>query len=355
MRVALKCFSRRSFSRWRGRIDGPHRDVQRYKYLLRRPIVAPLPPPHSSDVHPSLNPLCPPTARRISDHHHHPHLTHIDVERLCISGAVSEASRLLLDLRDRDAHLSLRSYNAVLRAAASAGDVSLSLEVFKDLLKTRLKPDSETYASVASAFTSGDDHSESLRGLARDVSAIVGENLHALNRLMHAFAVSGQTEKAMDLFEQMEGPDVVTYNTVLAALGEAGWVEEMLAVFARMEGGPGPDIVTYNTVINGLRKAGRADLFGRLVGEMRERGIELELRTYTAVIDGLGRAGRVEEALRVFGEMKKRRVRASVYVYRGLIRGLRKAGKEELADCLEAEMKACASKLVGPWDFKRKK
>ncbi|XP_042503624.1 pentatricopeptide repeat-containing protein At1g11900-like isoform X4 [Macadamia integrifolia] len=172
--------------------------------------------------------------------------------------------------------------------------------------------------------------------------------------------LSQEVDKAMLIFDHMKNlkcrPDLFTYNTVLAILGRAGRVDEMLHTVASMkEANMVPDIVSYNTLINNLRKVGRLDLCLVFFREMSERGIEPDLRTYTALIDSFGLSGNIEEALRLFADMKRKQVSPSVYVYGSLISNLKRVGKLDLAMSLSEEMNSCASNLVGPKDFKRKR
>ncbi|XP_042503622.1 pentatricopeptide repeat-containing protein At1g11900-like isoform X2 [Macadamia integrifolia] len=255
------------------------------------------------------------------------------LEKLCRAGNLADAAKLVQQLRAKQIFLSPNTYNLLLVTAGEWKDFGLLSQVFKDLLMSGKPISWDTYYSLAKTFSKATDT---------------------------ALLVKFEVDKAMLIFDHMKNlkcrPDLFTYNTVLAILGRAGRVDEMLHTVASMkEANMVPDIVSYNTLINNLRKVGRLDLCLVFFREMSERGIEPDLRTYTALIDSFGLSGNIEEALRLFADMKRKQVSPSVYVYGSLISNLKRVGKLDLAMSLSEEMNSCASNLVGPKDFKRKR
>ncbi|XP_057956005.1 pentatricopeptide repeat-containing protein At1g11900 [Malania oleifera] len=281
------------------------------------------------------------------------------IAKFCRAGNLSAAARLLQSLRDIQIFLSPNTYSLLLAAAGEGSNIDLASQVFKDSLVSGESLTSSTYLNLAKAFTKTDDCILLLR-FVRDVSDLTfPRSTIIVNRIIYAFAKSGQIDKALLIFDHIKSlkckPDLITYNTVLGIWGHAGRVDEMLDEFASMKhANIIPDIITYNTLINSLRKLGKLDLSLVLFKEMAECGIEPDLRTYTALIDNFGRVGNIEESLRLFDEMKRRRIRPSIYVYRSLINNSKKVGKLQLAATLLNEMNSCLSDLVGPADFKRK-
>ncbi|KAL4190088.1 hypothetical protein AMTRI_Chr08g168680 [Amborella trichopoda] len=281
------------------------------------------------------------------------------IEKLCKSGNLSDAFYLFRELRDRQLCLNLDTYNLFLTSAGESNQCELSSQIFKDLL-IRGSPNSTSYFSLAKSFLNVTD-TDLLLKLSRELSEITfPRSALVMNRIIYAFAETGQNKKALLIFEDMKNakckPDQITYNTVIAILGKMGKIDGMLQEFSSMkESGHLPDIITYNTLINSFRQMGRLDLCINLMREMVRNGIEPDLRSYTAMIDCLGRVGQVDEALELFSEMTNKRQKPSVYIYRSLISNLKKAGKWELAKRLSEEHRSCSANLIGPSDFKRKK
>ncbi|KAM0941134.1 putative tetratricopeptide-like helical domain superfamily [Dioscorea sansibarensis] len=280
------------------------------------------------------------------------------IGKLCESGNTTDAVLVLRHLHNRNVHVDMNSYNIVLASLCKDDQFDVFSEVFKNLLLSKLPPDSTSYDSVAKALRKASD-SDLLKFIREVAEITVNRDPTVLNRIIFATAESGQITKSITIFEVMKNLDLkmdtVTFNTVLASLGRAGQVDKMLVEFASMKDlGYTPDIVTYNTLVNCLRRLGRLELCKLFAQEMLDKGFELDLQTYTALIDVLGRAGHVRDAMRMFDELKKLH-NPSIYVYRSLISNLKKAGKFDIALDLWEEMNSPNSKLVGPKDFKKKK
>ncbi|KAL6610393.1 hypothetical protein ACP70R_040362 [Stipagrostis hirtigluma subsp. patula] len=280
------------------------------------------------------------------------------VEKLCRSGNVPDAVRVLQHLRDEQVHVGLHTFNMLLQHTAEANNFILFSKVFRYLLLSKLAPDLTSYMNVAKALQKLDD-CELILKFVREILEITHDREPTvMNRIIFATAKYGHVDKSLIVFEELKKDrsklDVVTYNTILDMLGKAGRVDQMLHEVRLMEEhGHLPDIVTYNTVINCLRRLGKLDQCKVFAGEMSERGITPDLRTYTALIDSFGRAGHIADALEMFDQMKNSH-KPSIYVYRALISNLKKAGRFELAQKLSEEMNSSASDLLGPEEFKQK-
>lgn len=281
------------------------------------------------------------------------------VDKLCRAGNLSVADRFLQSLRDKSIFLP-NAYYSLLAAAAEKYDIGISCQVFKDLLVSQRVLSSSCYLNIARAFLGTNNSDELLRFVEQVLRIAFPESIVVVNRIIFAFAECRQIEKALLIFYYIRGskhvPDLVTYNTVLDILGNAGRVTEMLNEFAFMEEvGIAPDFISYNTLLNNLRKGGRLDLCLVYFKRMLNSGIKPDLLTYTALIESFGRSGNVDEALRLFNDMKQKQIRPSIYVYRSLINNLKKMGKLDSAMRLAKELDSSSvTELAGQKDFKRK-
>ncbi|KAG8068290.1 hypothetical protein GUJ93_ZPchr0005g14870 [Zizania palustris] len=279
------------------------------------------------------------------------------VEKLCRSGDLPVAVRILCQLHDENIHVGLDTYNMLLEQTGEVNNFILFAKVFRYLLLSKIAPDLTSYTNVAKALHKLDDYELILKFVRQVLEITHDRDPTVMNRIIFATAKYGHIDKSLIIFEELKKDqrlDVVTFNTILDMLGKTGQVDQMLHEVKLMnELGHSPDIVTYNTVINCLRRLGRLDQCKIFAREMLERGINPDLRTYTSLIDSFGRAGHITEALEMFDQMKMSH-QPSIYVYRALIGGLKKAGRIELAEKLSEEMNTSASELIGPEDFKQK-
>lgn len=283
--------------------------------------------------------------------------THI--EKLCCDNKISAALILFQSLQDKHIFLEAKAYNLLLLAATKANNIRLVTQIFKDFVISNKPISAITYLNLAKAFKDIKDN-DFLLNFISSVSNLTFPSATVINRIIYAFDVCGQMEKALDIFTHMKSlkckPDLITYNTVLGILGRVGRGDDMLQEFSTMkEAEIIPDIVSFNTLINTFRKLGRLDLCLAFLEEIRNRGLELDLRTCTALIDCFGHSGNIEESSRLLCEMKSKRIRPSIYVYRSLINNAKKLGKTELALMFLEEKNASIHNLLGPEDFKKKK
>ncbi|CAI0548642.1 unnamed protein product [Linum tenue] len=281
------------------------------------------------------------------------------ISKLCESGNLSAAARLLQFLRERNIFTAPNLYNTLMEVAGRRNDVEILCQVFKDLILYCKSLPSTSYLTLARAF-SRINEPLCLLQLTTEISELkYPSNTVVLNRLISAFAECGQSDKALMIFYKIKSlkcePDLVTYNTIMDMLGRAGQTDEMLNKFASLkDAGIIPDFVSFNTILNHLRRKGRLDLCLVCLKDMSAIGIQPDLLTYTALISSFGQSGNIEEALRLFNEMKTRQIRPSVYVYRSLVNCLKKMGKLELAMTILEEMNASTGNLAGPKEFKWK-
>ncbi|CAL0322662.1 unnamed protein product [Lupinus luteus] len=281
------------------------------------------------------------------------------IRKMCKAENLSALSQMLQTLNDKNISLTPGVCNTILVRASQKNDINLSCQVFKKLLSSSKSPSATSCLNFAQAFTKVNDCEELLRFIT-EVSEINCSSTSLINRIIFAFAKSGQKDKALVVFDHLKrhnySVDLITYNIVLDILGRIGHVDEMVDVFESMkDAGFDPDIVSYNTLINGLKKVGRFDMCNLYFKEMSENGIQPDLLTYTALIESFGRSGNAEESLKCFREMKLKGVLPSIYIYRSLNDNLNKAGKVEFAAQILEEMNSSSTCLAGPEDFKRKR
>ncbi|KAF7823047.1 pentatricopeptide repeat-containing protein [Senna tora] len=282
------------------------------------------------------------------------------INKACNAGNLSAARKMLQMLHEKNIFLSPKVYTHLLVKASQKNDIDLSCQVFKKLLLSNKSLSTTMFLNFAQSFTKMNDHVEVLK-FVKEVSEMTCSSTSVVNRIIFAFAKSGQTDKALFIFDHFKrhkfSVDLVTYNTVLDILGRAGRVDEMINEFASLEeAGFVPDFISYNTLLNSLRKVGRLDMCSFYFKKMVESGIEPDLLTYTALIESFGRSGNVEVSLEFFKEMKLKKIRPSIYIYRSLIGNLNKAGKFELAAKLSEEMNSPSTHLADqPEDFKPKR
>ena len=124
-------------------------------------------------------------------------------------------------------------------------------------------------------------------------------------------------------------PDTVSYNVALAAAEKMRDLDAALSIFERMrdpktvetsqDRRPEKDVVSYNTIISALSNAGRSGEAFAMLDEMKSIGARPDKYTYTALMKSCLHEGDVEELLY---DMAEQGIAADVIMYNTMIRNL---------------------------------
>lgn len=118
------------------------------------------------------------------------------------------------------------------------------------------------------------------------------------NALLTMYARCGAVEDAHLVFLVMPNADSVTWNAMIAALGQHGHGNEAIKLFDDMiKEGIRPDRISFLTILAACSHAGLVDEgFHYFESMKRDYGINPEEDHYARLIDLLGRAGQIEQA-----------------------------------------------------------
>ncbi|KAJ1262113.1 hypothetical protein BS78_09G082400 [Paspalum vaginatum] len=148
------------------------------------------------------------------------------------------------------------------------------------------------------------------------------------NILIRAAAASGSIEHARHLFDEMLcrgiAPTVVTFGTVVAALCNAGQLEDAFEVKQMMVSQYDllPNAYVYASLMKGLCEKGDVDAAVRLKEEMEGKAeLVLDSAVYATLIRAWFRVGRKGEVVGLLEEMKGRGIVANCVVYNAMIAG----------------------------------
>jgi pentatricopeptide repeat protein len=157
----------------------------------------------------------------------------------------------------------------------------------------------------------------------------------------------------MAIFSSMRDPkghgkgpakDIVSYNTVIAALGKAGRSEQAFEVFSTMkQNGIKPDTFTYTSLVKSCSKP--IDM-QELLYDMKELGAKPDIVTYNTIIKTLCDRLQWYEAKKMIIDMESNGVVPNSMTYGFLMTGLVKAGKHSA--CLSLFESACADSRTMP-------
>ncbi|CAM9995223.1 unnamed protein product, partial [Ectocarpus sp. 12 AP-2014] len=194
----------------------------------------------------------------------------LDPNKYCYTAAVSACARgrnweLALSLLDemREAGLSPDhfTYGSAVSAMARTGQWRRALGLLRRMAGEGLRPNVVCYGAAVDACAKGGQWERAVGLLQEMRDAGVEPDRICYNAAINACAQSGEWETALSLADEMRrsvpvlgtgaGPDVFTFNSIMHGMASAGECERLLVLLAEMrqEYGVSPDVVSYNTAM----------------------------------------------------------------------------------------------------------
>ncbi|XP_058109448.1 pentatricopeptide repeat-containing protein At1g25360 [Magnolia sinica] len=216
-------------------------------------------------------------------------------------GRVGEARRIFDTMPER----SLLTWTMMISGFAQNGLGEEGLKLFNRMKEEGVEPCDFAFAGAitACAGLGALEHGRQLH--AQLIRHGFDSSISAGNALVTMYARCGVVEAAHGVFFTMPFVDSVSWNAMIAALGQHGQGTEALDLFDRMlHEGISPDRITFLTVLSACSHAGLVEEGCRYF-ELMENvyGITPSADHYARLIDLLCRAGRISEAKNMIGTM----------------------------------------------------
>lgn len=196
------------------------------------------------------------------------------------------------------------SWNALIAGHARKGEGENVVKLFRDMQREDFVPTHFTYSSVFMACASTGAleqgkwiHAHMIKSGLKMI-AFIG------NTLLDMYAKSGSFVDAKKVFDRLVKPDVVSWNSMLAACAQHGRGKETVERFEKMRRyGIVPNAVTFLCVLSACSHAGLLDKGLYYFELMKRLKVQPEVSHYVTVVDLLGRAGRIDRAEKFIREM----------------------------------------------------
>ncbi|KAL4202273.1 hypothetical protein AMTRI_Chr02g262910 [Amborella trichopoda] len=213
-------------------------------------------------------------------------------------GMITEAREIFEKMVERNE----RTWTVMITGSAQHGQGEEGLRLFNRMRHEDSKPCDFAFARALTACASlgtlrhgAQLHTQlhtQLIQLGLDSSVSVG------NALVTMYARCGAVEAVERAFRFMPTADAVSWNAMIAALGQHGQVFEAIMLFERMlVAGDKPDRVTFLTVLLSCSRTGLVNEGCKYFDLMdKAYGIKPGPDHYARLVDLLGRAGRLQEA-----------------------------------------------------------
>ncbi|XP_031496473.1 pentatricopeptide repeat-containing protein At1g71420 [Nymphaea colorata] len=180
-----------------------------------------------------------------------------------------------------------------------------ALDLFRQLKRHRESPDRFTFSIVlkASANLATRQHGPTIH--AQVIRSGLESEVVLCNILIHMYGRCGKLDSAAQVFQEMKGRNIVSWNSMIKIYAVHGLATEALGLFSAMQAnGVQPDSATFVGLLSACSHAGLVDEGCKIFKDMTvNHGIEPLKDHYSCMVDILGRAGRLQEAEDLIGRM----------------------------------------------------
>lgn len=216
------------------------------------------------------------------------------------------------------------SWNILLAACSRNGDYKETFELFHHMRRSQLFPDNYTFVSLFSVCT-------------RMCNLALGSSLHGLivkadfnlcdtfvcNTMIDMYGKCGRIGSSVKIFNEMTEKNIISWTTLVSALGLHGYANEAIERFREMEGmGIKPDKVAFLAVLSACRHIGLVKEGMDLFHQMKLKyGVEPDIDHYLVVVDLLTRYGCIKDAEQLILGMP---IAPNALIWRSFLEGCKK-------------------------------
>ncbi|KAK2983090.1 hypothetical protein RJ640_022576 [Escallonia rubra] len=236
-------------------------------------------------------------------------------------GYLTEAQKVFNQVEQK----SVVSWMALILGYAHKGNLSESMDLFRQLRKSSLRVDGFVLSSVMGVFADFAFVEQGKQLHSYAVKVPFGLDVSVANSILDMYLKCGLIEEAEGLFGEMPKRNVVSWTVMITGYGKHGLGREAIELFNQMHVDDiEADGVTYLAVLSACSHAGivkeSREYFSRLCKDHR---INPKVEHYACMVDLLGRAGHLQEAKSLIENMP---LKANIGIWQTLLSACRVHG-----------------------------
>lgn len=188
---------------------------------------------------------------------------------------------------------------------AQNGNGEEAMKLHTQMLRRGMKPDHSTLVSVLTACSTLPSLKEGRRTHVIILKRGFDSHLSICNALITMYSKCGGILDSESAFSHLNNPDLVSWNTIIAAFAQHGLYEKAVSFFSKMRmSGCEPDGVTFLGLFSACGHSGMVNESLHWFDSMVKNYKLIPRREhYSCLVDILGRAGQLEKAYDMIKEM----------------------------------------------------
>ncbi|XP_057815489.1 pentatricopeptide repeat-containing protein At2g13600 [Cryptomeria japonica] len=206
-------------------------------------------------------------------------------------GEVQQARRLFDKMHIAD----VISWNALIAGYVRNGLLEEALEIFMQMEFASVKPNSATFVNILPACAKMRALEQGME-IHRKVIAFGFTSHVVITALIDVYAKCGRVQMACKLFEKLNYPDVVSWNTMITGYVQNGVLDKALQLFKEM---PQRDVISWTTIVAGYAQNGFCDKALEFFKQMQLTGVIPNSATFASVLPACAKMGALEQGMEI--------------------------------------------------------
>jgi len=253
------------------------------------------------------------------------------VFQLCVAeGKLRMAEDLLCHLSD-----DIAPYNSLMRAYVSAERYNLDdvRRVF-DIARKLSHPTHVTYGTMLHACVNADQLVATKEFVKEMTESGIQLNVVHQTTLIKGLCKAKKVDDALELFETVHDPDLVTYSTIIKALADCMRMKEVFELLDRLEKIPGLELdeIVYNSVLFGCVHIGDVARAHDTFERMQRVGVNPSAATISTMLKLHIKMSMWDDAMALLARLHKFNIEPEPRLFRQVVLGLcrRRQGRRVL-------------------------
>lgn len=198
---------------------------------------------------------------------------------------------------DQMSHPSSFVWNTMIRCLQQKQEPRNALSIFDSMRAQNVRPDHFTFPFAVRACADSKDHRKGVSVHCQSFKAGLELDVFVGTSLMEFYGAFGDLGSALQVFDEMDVKDLVTWTTILSVhVNQFGHVDTARRLFDAM---PVKDLIAWNMMIGGYVKAGEVELAEMLF----HRAPIKDLLMYNTLLSGYAKHGNPKALLHFFSNM----------------------------------------------------
>ncbi|KAH0459228.1 hypothetical protein IEQ34_012042 [Dendrobium chrysotoxum] len=196
------------------------------------------------------------------------------------------------------------AWNSMIANFNQNGQPEEVFNLFCQMSGEGIKYDAVTISSMLSACASlpALNYGKEIHGFM--IRGAFTADLYAESCLIDMYAKCGELNIARCVFDSMIEKNEVSWNSIIAAYGAHGLLNDAVSLFQEMEkAGYLPDHITFLTLISACSHTGQIEEGFQFFSRMNDYGIVAKNEHYACMVDLYARAGKLHEAFHFISNM----------------------------------------------------